>query len=327
MIAKLLGPVDFYGRTRPVLALHCYIIQAGAFALALYLFLSWDFSGLALMPADAFVRDARGLLFTYWKTPWLYWTTFQFIYEYIPRPSVGALHAIQMATIVALFCGLFGIFPRAAAWMALLLGSHLVGWFLLGSDTMDASTTVLLFMLFLVALFPRDAYYKIGKRARPLALSNAFHGPVFILLFFMDAYYFYSGLNKIIDIGPGWFLDARLDLFSIAAVEKSLFVSTWSTNLWFSNILSVQVFAGVVAFLVFALELIAPIALFFPRLSPAFLMFFASMHLSIYLSHSYGYWTNTGADFMLLPYTAIVAWIGRAWHRRNQIGIAGQPAE
>jgi hypothetical protein len=327
MIAKFFGPVDFYGRPRAVVALHCYIIQAGAFALAAYLFMSWDFSGLALMPPEAFGREARPLLFSYWKTPWLYWTSLQFIYEVIPRPSVAVLHALQMTTIGALLCGLFGIFPRVAAWIALLLGAHLVGWFLLGSDTMDASTTVMLFMLFVVALFPSEAYYRIGKPANPLALSTTFHGPVFILLFFMDSYYFYSGLNKVIDIGALWVRDSRLDLFSIAAIEKSLFVSTWSTSLWFSSLLSFRALGDIVAFLVFALELAAPIALFFPRLSPAFLMFFASMHLSIYLSHSYGYWTNTGADFMLLPYTAIVLWATRMWKRRGGETVAQQPAE
>ena len=309
MIARLFGPVDFYGRPRPVLALHCYIIQAGAFAVAAYLFLSWDFSSLALLPPDAFTRAARPLLFSYWRTPWFYYTTFQFIYDFVPSPSVQMLHLLQMVTLGALFSGLFGIWPRAAAWIALLTGSHLVGRFLLAGDTMDASTTVMLFMLLLVAIFPTRAYYRLGRKLEPLALSETFHAPVFILLLYMDAYYFYSGLNKITDWGFGWFVDARLDLFSIAAIEQSLFVSTWSTALWLSSLLSNATLATVVAFLVFILELCAPIALFLPRLSPFFLMFFAAMHLSIYLSHSYGYWTNTAADFMLLPYTLIVAWL------------------
>jgi uncharacterized membrane protein YphA (DoxX/SURF4 family) len=309
MIAKILGPIDFYGRPRPILALHCYIIQAGTFAVAAYLFLSWDFSSLALLPAEAFTRGARPLLFSYWRTPWFYYTTFHFIYEFVPRPSVQVLHWLQLLTLGALFSGLFGIFPRASAWLALLTGAHLVGWFLLAGDTMDASTTVMLFMLLLVAIYPTRAYYRLGKKAEPLALSETFHAPVFVLLLYMDAYYFYSGLNKITDWGYLWFLDARLDLFSIAAIEQSLFVSTWSTALWLSSLLSIASLATVVAFLVFILELMAPIALFFPRLSPFFLMFFAAMHLSIYLSHSYGYWTNTAADFMLLPYTAIVTWI------------------
>jgi hypothetical protein len=149
------------------------------------------------------------------------------------------------------------------------------------------------------------------------------------LLFFVSSYYFVCGLNKIIDFGPNWPLVEGLDLFSIAAIEKSLFVSTWSTNLWFSTILSTKTVACVSAFLVFAFELLAPISLFFPRLRPLILLFFAGMHFVIYLSHGYGYWTNIGANLMLLPFTAIIAsldriWLGKKFYK-DQIGteIAG----
>ncbi|MCA6123527.1 hypothetical protein J6500_16725 [Bradyrhizobium sp. WSM 1704] len=326
MIRTLLGPVDFYGRPRPVLGLHCYIIQAGTFALAAYLFMSWDFSGLALMPPEAFARPARDLLFQYWTTPWFYWTTLQFIYEIIPRPTIVVLQTMQIATIVALWCGLFGILPRLAAWVALMLGAHLIGMFLIGGDTMDASTTVLLFLLFVVALFPRGAYYQLGISAEPMALSTRFHGPVFILLLFMDSYYFFSGFNKIADVGIGWVLAAHTELWSKAAIENSLFVSSFSTSLWFNSILSIKWLAGMAALLIFALELLAPFCLFLPRWSPAFLIFFAAMHVSIYLSLGYGYWTNTGADLMLLPYTAIVARL-RSHQRRSQAIGVEQPAE
>ena len=326
MIGNLLGPVNFYGRPRPVLALHCYIIQAGAFAIAAYLFMSWDFSGMALMPADAFTRYVRPTIHNFWKTPWFYWTTLQYIYEFVPRPTLGVLHAMQMTTLVALFCGLFGIFPRMAAWTAFLIGTHLVGMLLIASDTIDASTTVMLFMLFIVALFPPGAHYQIGKPAQPMASSTNFHGPVFILLFFMNAYYFYSGLNKITDYGVSWVLDAHTELWSRSAIENSLFVSSYSTSLWFNSIMSIKALAFIAAFLIFFLELIAPITLFLPRRCPVFLIFFAAMHVSIYLSLGYGYWTNTGADLMLLPYTAIVARF-RSYQGGGQAIGAEQPAE
>ncbi|MCA6122042.1 hypothetical protein J6500_09050 [Bradyrhizobium sp. WSM 1704] len=125
-----------------------------------------------------------------------------------------------------------------AAWTAILLGTHLVGMFLIAGDTIGASTTVMLFMLFVVALFPPGAHYQIGKTAQPMALSSRFHGPVLVLLFFMNAYYFYFGLNKITDYGVKWVLDAHTELWSRSAIENSLFVSSYSTSLWFNGISS-----------------------------------------------------------------------------------------
>jgi hypothetical protein len=300
---------DFYGRPRPTAALHCYLIQAVTFGLTAYFFLSWDPSGLAFIPADAFHRVSRPLLFAYWKTPWFYYTTFQFIYDFVPRPSEAILNAIRLLIVASSILGLIGVWPRAMAWTSFLLASHLIGAFLLASDTMDASTTVLLFMLFLVGLFPKEAYYAVGEPFRPLDLGERYHGPVFLLLFFMTGYYFMSAVNKVVDVGWDWFLRARLDLFSKAAIEKSLFASTWWTSLWFSSLLANKRFALISAFLVFFLELIAPLCLFLPRLIPVlFVFFFASMHLSIYLSHGYGYWSNICADLLLLPYTTAAVW-------------------
>jgi hypothetical protein len=71
--------------------------------------------------------------------------------------------------------------------------------------------------------------------------------------------------------------------------------------------------------------LIAPITLILPQWCPVF-FFFAAMHVSIYLSLGYGYWTNTGADLMLLPYTAIVARLRSSQVGGQAVG-AEQPAE
>ncbi len=304
------GTSIFRGAPRPTAALHCYLIQAVAFCLVIYLFCSWNLSSLAFIPDEAFARLGRNKLHSYWKTPWFTYTTFQFIYDFVPRPSVTVIRNLQFVIVGAAFCGLLGIFPRIMAWVAFILGAHLIGSFLQASDTIDASTTVLLFLVLVVAIFPRHAHYTIG-RSRPLELCEKYHGPYFLILFFMTMYYCLSAINKVVDIGPDWFLQARLDLFSIHAIEKSLFVSTLSTSMWFSSFLSNYEFATVAAFFVFVIELMAPVALFVPRLIPLFVLYFASMHLSIYLSHSYGYWSNICADLLLLPYTSLALWYAR----------------
>ncbi|HEX2842736.1 hypothetical protein [Hyphomicrobium sp.] len=322
----LSGFIDFQGRPRPTAALHCYLIQAVAFGLAIYLFSSWNLSSIAFIPDEAFSRLSRAKLHSYWKTPWFHYTTFQFIYDFVPRPSATTIRNLQFVIIGSAFFGLLGIFPRIMAWVAFILGAHLIGGFLQASDTIDASTTVIQFLLLVVAIFPRDAYYTI-RRFRPLELNDKYHGPYFLILFFMMMYYCLSAINKIVDIGPDWFLQARLDLFSVHAIERSLFVSTISTSMWFSSILSNYELATVSAFLVLVIELMAPLALFVPRLIPLFVLYFASMHFSIYLSHGYGYWSNMCVDLLLLPYTSIALWYARRQNLRPlaEFELAAKP--
>lgn len=208
--------------------------------------------------------------------------------------------------------GFLGVLPRIMAWIALAIGAHLVGMFLIAADTMDATTTVVLFMLFLVAVAPRRSHYRIGRPLRPLDMSEQHHGPMFLLMAFMVAYYFFSGINKVLDIGIQWMFQASLDVFSVAAIEKSIFPTSGMTSLFVSDLLSHPAIGLICAILVFTLELAAPVVLVFPRLIVPFFLFFIAMHTAIYLSHGYGYWSNIGADLVLVFYGLMSARI-RSW--------------
>lgn len=312
----MIRATDFYGKPRTAPAVGFYAMQAVTFVFLALLFLSWDFSTLAYLPDESFTRETRNLLFGYWKTPWFYYTSCQFIYEFIPRPGVAPLAAMQVIIAVASAAGLAGIFPRAMAWVCFVIGTHLFGLFLPGGATMDGSATALMFLNLNVAIAPKGCHYEIGRPFTPYAREEKYHWPNFLLVFFLSAYYFAAAANKILDTGFDWPLTATIDGFSLNAIEKSVFLSSWSTSLWFSYILQNYFLATFAGWGIFLMELFCPVILLYPRLIPVFLLPLAGMHMCIWMSHGYGYFVNAAAD---------VLGASQALATRQRIGRRDQP--
>ena len=329
-IDTLKEKADFYGAPQSAFAFHFYMIPAVAFFLCLWVFMSWDMSILALLPVDAFERPTRQLLYSYWQTPWYYYLTGQFIYQFVERPTVEILAFIQQIIIVVSTLGMLGIVPRLMARIALVCAAHLVGLFLLGNATMDASFVMLIFLLLVLSIAPRENFYLLGRRWTPFELSERYHWPAFQIVFFLVFYYCIAAINKLVDVGPLWASEASLNQYSEVAIQGSMFASGRGTTLWFTDILQNSTLATFLAYFVLIVELITPLMLIFPRLIPLFLISMAGMHFCIYLNHSYGYFVNIATDFLGMPYTLLLLtcpqtqrFIPKAW--REKMGIKTAP--
>ena len=296
-LAKILT-FEFCGKVRPQAAGQFYLIQAFGFLLTAHVFVSWDFGSVGFAPDEIFDRPMRPLLYGYWVRPWFEIASFQFIYEFVERPSSGVLTALQYLVAGSALAGLFGVWPRLMAFLCLVFGAHLFGMFLVANSTMDGSASILMSTILVIAVTPGTCHYRLGKRMDWRQRDEKFHYPVFLMTLILAAYYFSAGLNKALDVGIDWPLHAGLDSFSQVAIEQAVFTANWYTYLPFSELLMNPEFALFSAYFVYIFELLSPLMLFFPVLIPVFLIPLSGFHACVYLSHGYGYFVISVVDLI-----------------------------
>lgn len=211
-----------FGVLRESPALHVYLMQAVGFLYLAYRFASRDYSVYGLLPDEAFAYP-RNYQTELWPLPPLHFTTLQFLYDFLPRPSVEVIRGMQITVVGASLLGFLGIFPRLAAALAFLLAAHVTGFAQSSNADVDGGTMALCLMLIL-ALSPRSNFYG-WKRFDLHARSTDHHWPVFLLFLVVGSYYTFSGINKVVEIGPEWPFTLHLEHLAEVGIEQTLFRS------------------------------------------------------------------------------------------------------
>lgn len=212
-----------YGILRSSPALHFYLFQAVGFLYLAYRFASRNYTGMGLYPAEAF-EFPRTYLVEFLPIPALWFTSFQWIYSFVPRPGPEAIGAMQVAVVVASLSGAAGLFPRVSAWVAFSFATHVTGMAQSCNMDLDGGTLALCSLLIL-GLSPQGAFYSWRDGFHPTRRSVDHHWPLFLLFLVVGSYYTFAGLNKWIEVGLAWPLTLHLDMLAAVGIEQSLFVS------------------------------------------------------------------------------------------------------
>lgn len=251
----LVRPFGFFKEAPP---LHFWMLQAVAFLYIAYRFASRNYTVYGFLDAEFFdYATSQNTHVEFWPRPLIHFFGTQFIYGFLPHPSPDFLRGMQMTIIGICLCGAVGIFPRFCAWAALLLALHIKGLMIM-SNAMTDGGTMAMAALFVVAVAPANAYYRIGKRLDFSRRSADYHWPLALFFMFIGAFYAYSGINKIAHYGPIWPFKVHLENLSRMGIERSMFVSSRFTvpevsaaveNVWFSHVSCVLTLIGEIGFI------------------------------------------------------------------------------
>lgn len=216
------GP-RFFGVLRESPALHFHLMQAVGFLYLAWRFASRSYEVYGILPDSAF-EFPRPYPSELWPVPPLFFTTFQFVYELVPRPSADGVRLLQYLVVGASLAGFLGLFPRLAAWVVFLVGAHVTGMGQSSNMDVDGGTVALCLMLVL-ALSPAGNFYGLRNGFHPLRRSVDHHWPVFLLFVVVGSFYTFSGVNKVVEIGPWWPFTLHLENLAGVGVEQAVFVS------------------------------------------------------------------------------------------------------
>ncbi len=296
--------VRFFGVLRESPAFHFHLLQLVGFLYLADRFASRNYTVYGLLPADAF-DFPRGQLNELLPIPAVWFTTFQFLYEFLPRPGPTAIAVLQGVVLAACAGGVLGLAPRWCALVAFLVALHQTGMVQASNADEDGGSLILCLMLIL-ALSPGHSFYGPGRGFRPLARSPDHHWPVFLLLLTVGSYYTLSGVSKLIDSGPTWPFDVHLERLAPTAVEDSLFLarsyrSPVAAGLHLHYAASV---AG--GLLTLAAELAAALILFLPRWRLALVATLGAMHFMILWLNGINFTGNAVVLLLCLDWNGLV---------------------
>lgn len=234
-----------------------------------------------------------------------------------PRPVVIA---VQAAGIAAAILAIVGFRARAAlpvAWGAALF---LAGMVTSNGKVMHNDVMLLLAAVPLLAAPHSDARSldarRRGHRPRP---DLGYGWGVRAALVVVAGGYFFSGLQKLVNSGPGWVTSDNLRWVLYASSDgqatpnaAALFVAE---RAWLAHLL-----AGATLFL----ELTFPLALFRPRAAPLYAAGAIGMHLGIRLAMGLDYWAWVGTvAVVMIDWPAVLARARlRVRQRAPQRGVA-----
>jgi predicted DCC family thiol-disulfide oxidoreductase YuxK len=206
--------------------------------------------------------------------------SFHWIHWAIPLPNETTLWSIYFAAILAcLLVVLFGRGPRHLfAIASYILLSYLWGFVWRSSNDIDA-VFMHLQMILIYCFFREKEALTIGSKTPVLSFSAQNGWFVSMVLLVFCTYYFYAGLNKLIDISPlDWF---RFDLFhqisdGYDTMKLGYFKSIMPGLTPFQDN---QLLNMICVPFTYVLELTIPLMFFRRKLIPFYLFFFEVFHL------------------------------------------------
>lgn len=280
-----------FGNSKP---LHFYLIQFTGALYMIYRLLSRDYSHLGFFQAE-YRTYPRGLWHELFPVPLSYLTSFQFIYEFIPFPSPPIIKVIQFLIVLFSFFLLLGILPRLSAQICSILYIHVLGIMQSIGGEIDGGT--LLVVLYLVlSISPSNYFYKLFGKTKNDELKN---WPIFLLLIFVGCFYFFAGMNKLIDVGFQFPLTLHLENLGFHTIEKSIFLS--SRN-YFPSITSSSLFLNanlsvLAGFITLLCEIGFITIIFLPRYRFFLIFSMIFMHTLVYYSAAINF---LGSSFILI---------------------------
>ncbi len=260
-------------------ALHFYVLQFLGFGYLLYRLASRDYTVYGFLTEEMFNYPRRP---PWMEIPLLHFTTFQWIYAFIPRPTPEVIFWLQVIGIIACVAGMIGLRPRWCAVVAFLIGSHLAGMMQASNSEVDGGELVHCLLLVL-ALSPATNFYGPATGFNLSKRSPDHHWPVFLWFLIIGSWYTMSGLNKLIDVGPHWPFVLRLENLAAWDIEKSIFLASKYANAKVAALHSSPAFSVFGGFMTLAGELFfLPVILWWPRLRPAFVFVMIAFHLLVF---------------------------------------------
>ncbi|WP_187329337.1 thiol-disulfide oxidoreductase DCC family protein [Halomicronema hongdechloris] len=234
-----------------------------------------------------------------------YFTTFQFIYQFFPRPNENIILLIQVAIIVSCIFGILGVHPKACALIAFLFSTHLTGMVQITNAEIDGGTIALCSLLIL-ALSPRESFYGLANGYSLTQRNSRYHWPIFLLFFVIGSFYTSAGINKIIDIGIHWPFVLHLDHLAEVGIENSIFLSSRYVSPSVSSFhlsYPLSVIAGVVALIG---ELFFVTIVFLPRYRLFFVASMSLMHCLVFLTAGINFVGSSILLFLCLDWNSLL---------------------
>lgn len=303
-IKSLLNQIKLHPWKEQSYSLHGYIIQALIFSYSIYRYSSRSYESYGFLPEGSFSYP-RAVLSIFYPLPLSHFSTFQFIYKYIPHINADQISIIQYIIILSSFLGLLGILPRFTGLISFLSAIHLEG-ILNSADAELSGGTILFISLLLISISPKNALYHIG-RFRPInEKSGSSSFIIFGFSLVIGIWYFSAGLNKIIDSGINWPFTLNIHLLAASVLEKQFLFNQrisypYFTTTQLSAILSI--FSGVFT-LLSELGSILFITKF--RYKYIILFFIISMHTAVYFLAGINFTGNTILLLGILNWNSLI---------------------
>jgi predicted DCC family thiol-disulfide oxidoreductase YuxK len=286
--------VRFFGILRESPPLHFYLLQFIGFLYIFYIFSSRNYTVYGLLPDDAF-NYPRSFLNEFLPIPLLHFTTFQFLYAVVPRPGPEIIGVLQWMIIGACCFGVLGLGAKWNAIVVFLLGSHLYGMMQSSNADLDSGNLALCLMLIL-ALSPATNFYGLQNGFSLSKRRVDYHWPVALLFIIVGAFFSFSGLSKLIDVGPHWPFALHIENLAERGIEESLFLASRYRNPFIASLLlspTLSVVAGLVT-LISELGFIG--ILFLPRYRPFLVITMIGMHVLVFMLEG----INFGGHILIL---------------------------
>jgi hypothetical protein len=296
--------IRFMGVFRESPPFHFYLMQFVGFSYFLYRFASRNYTVYGFLPPDMF-NYPRISTFGMWPIPLSYFTSFQFIYTVIPRPTPEIIFGLQWIIIISCCLGLFGLFPKWNALVSFLFGLHLTGLMQASNAELDGGTLALSLM-FILALSPAKNFYGFKNGFLLTKRSIDYHWPIFLLFLLVGSFYTGSGMKKIIDIGPHWPFVLHLENLAAVGIERSLFLSSRFVNPFLASLqLSyfLSIFAGLITLVG---ELFFISVLFLPRYRYFFVFSMIALHILVFVMAGINFIGNSLILLLCLDWNIII---------------------
>lgn len=297
--------IRFFGVFRPSPPLHFYLLQFVGFAYFLYRFASRSYTAYGHVPDDLFRYQRSSVVLELWPVPLLHFTSLQFIYAVLPRPTPQVIAGLQIVIVLACLCGLAGLAPRWSALAAFVLGLHVTGLMQSSNSELDGGTLALCSMLIL-ALSPRESFYRAGKSLTLSRRHPDYHWPLFLLLMVVGVYYTTAGLNKIVDIGPHWPFVLHLDRLAERGIERSLFVASRFAAPSVAALHRSALLSSVAGVITLAGELFFITVLILPRYRLFFVVTAITLHVLVFLMAGINFVGSSAILLLCLDWNVLV---------------------
>ena len=293
--------IGFFKKSPP---LHLYMMQFIGFSYLGYRFASRNYTVYGFLPDEAF-NYSRTLANQFVPLPVLHFTTFQFIYDFLPRPTPDVIAGLQYCIIFACLMGVLGVGARWMAGFVFILGAHLTGMVQASNADIDGGTLPLCLMLILT-LVPSKYFYGWKNGFNLERRSENYHWPVVVLFIIVGSWYSFSGIAKIIDIGPHWPFVLHLEKLASIGIQQSLYLYSDYRNPLVSYVFQsypLSVLGGLITLIVEAGFISI---LFVPRLRMFFVCTMILFHSLVLLMHGINFFGNSLIMLLCLDWNILV---------------------
>lgn len=224
------------------------------------------------------LRLTRGIYLQLAEQPRALYRPISFMQLLDSMPPRWPVLALQILGVVAAVLAAAGLRARATLPVAWACGVLLGGMTTSIGKVVHNDVLLLLAMVPLLAAPTSDAW-AIDARGRGEAISSRYGWPVRTAMLVVAGAYFFSGVHKLINGGPGWVTGGNMRWVMYISSDSQA-----APNPWALVIADRAWLAHVVAGAVLALEIFFPVVLYRPRAIALFVPATVAMHGGIWLA-------------------------------------------